>query len=328
MSEPENAAPRHLMSRYEWRWIVIALAVLAVFLAMSIGFTMSHPGRLPMTPKVDPVGKILAGPMFSHPGVTRLGPHHYRAVIIARQFSFDPASIKVPAGARVDFYLTSADVVHGFELPDSAVNVELFPGYVAHVSATFRKPGRFLIACDQYCGIGHQAMLGKFAVLSKAAWRKSLTAAATPAAPALSGVMAAIGPARIADGKAIFSANCAGCHQATGQGMPGAFPPLAGSLGEYDSAAGRAVLAHVLLFGLNGPLTANGKTYNGVMPAWAQLKDGQIAHLLDYIETAWGNARALPPSFKPFTAAEIAHDRTPALSPAAVAAEHARLPAH
>jgi heme/copper-type cytochrome/quinol oxidase subunit 2 len=317
----EQKAPRHLMSRYEWRWIITSLAVLAVFLAMSIGFTMSHPGRLPMTPQTDPVQKILAGPMFSHPGVTRLGPHHYRAVIIARQFAFDPASITVPAGARVDFFLTSADVVHGFELPDSDVNVEVFPGYVAHVHATFRKPGAFLTVCNQYCGIGHQTMLGKFAVLSKAAYQKSLTAA-TAVAPA--GGMAG----RIADGKTLFASDCAGCHQATGRGLPGAFPPLAGSLGEYNSPAGRAVLAHVLLFGLNGPLKANGKSYNGVMPAWAQLKDGQIAHLLDYIETAWGNAKALPKSFKPFTAAEIAQNRTPALTPAAVAAEHARLPAH
>jgi heme/copper-type cytochrome/quinol oxidase subunit 2 len=325
MADEQEKAPRELLSRYEWRWIAIALTGLAVFLGLSIGFTMSHRGRLPMTPKIDPVQKILAGPLFSHPGVTRLGPGHYRAVIVARQFSFDPDSIKVPVGARVDFYITSADVVHGFEMPGSNMNVEVFPGYVAHVHERFRHPGSFRTVCNQYCGIGHQTMLGKFAVLSKAAYRKSLTVAAAPAA---TGMIVGIAAAPIADGKTLFGADCTGCHQATGQGLPGAFPPLAGSLSEYNAAAGRKVLAHILLFGLNGPIKAKGKTYNGVMPAWgAQLKDKQIADLLDYIETAWGNTKALPKFFKPFVAAEIAKDRTPKLTPAMVAAEHAKLPA-
>ena len=321
------------MSPYEWRWLGISLAVLAVFLGLSIGFTMTHQGRLPMTPKIDPVKTILSDAMFQHPGVTRIGPNHYRAVIVARQFAFDPAKLEVPVGARVDFYITSADVVHGFELPDSDVNVEVFPGYVAHVHAKFRKTGRFLTVCNQYCGIGHQNMLGDFAVVTKAAYKKNLAAGvalASASAVPLAGVIMVIGPAAIADGKSVFASNCAGCHQATGKGVPGAFPPLAGTLTEYTiSAPGRVVLAHILLDGLKGPIKAGAKAYNGVMPAWGtQLKDQQIADVVDYIATAWNNNKALPKSFKPFDPAEIARERTPALSASAVDAERTKLLAH
>ncbi len=306
------------MSRAEWRWLGISVAFLAVFLGVSIGFVMTHPGRIPTTPKIAPVAALLAGPMFSHPGVIRLGPHHYRAVVIAHQFAFNPATMTVPVNARVDFYITSADVMHGFELPGTVINVEVFPGYVAHVHQTFTKAGTYLAVCDQYCGVAHQDMLGKFVVATPAAYRQSVLAVAKPA-------VASDRPE--AAGAVVYAAHCAGCHQATGQGIGGAFPPLAGSLGNYSaSAAGRLTITHVLLFGLNGPIKAAGKPYNGVMPAWgAQLSDLQIADVLDYIETAWNTAGSLPKNPVQFTAASTAAARTPALTASAVAAERATL---
>lgn len=328
MDDESQKVARHIMSRYEWRWLGISVGVLAIFLGVSIGFVMTHPGRLPMTPKIAPVAAILADPMFSHPGITRLGPHRYRAVVIAHQFAFDPALMTVPVDARVDFYITSADVVHGFELPGTVVNVEVFPGYVAHVHQVFHKTGVYLDVCDQYCGAAHQNMIGKFVVATPAAYRQSVATAANPApAP---GLPAAFSTTALAEGAAVYTANCAGCHQATGQGVAGAFPPLAGGLQGYTaSAAGRLTITHILLFGLNGPIEAAGKPYNGVMPAWgAQLNDHQIAAVIDYIVTAWSNAKTLPKDFAPLTAASVATTRTPALSAHAVAAERAALPPH
>jgi cbb3-type cytochrome c oxidase subunit III len=90
-----------------------------------------------------------------------------------------------------------------------------------------------------------------------------------------------------ADGAAIFSARCAACHQATGTGLPGVFPPLAGS----NWVNGRdTTLMQILLHGIQGTLTVNGSSYNGAMPAFGtQLSDAEIAAVLTHIRSHWGN---------------------------------------
>ncbi|HVO35453.1 MAG TPA: cytochrome c [Gemmatimonadales bacterium] len=90
------------------------------------------------------------------------------------------------------------------------------------------------------------------------------------------------------DGGAVFSGRCAACHQATGLGLPGAFPPLAGS--EYVNGD-PARLARLVLRGLTGPVTVAGAQFNGAMPAWAdQLKDGEVAAVLTYVRSHFGNS--------------------------------------
>ncbi len=111
-------------------------------------------------------------------------------------------------------------------------------------------------------------------------------------------------------GETAYQTNCVACHQANGQGIPGAFPPLAGHVPELLAPeGGRTYLSHVLLYGLQGSITVGGQTYNGVMPAWHQLNDEQIADVLTYIATAWENEADLPEGFEPFTAEEIAAQR-------------------
>ena len=90
------------------------------------------------------------------------------------------------------------------------------------------------------------------------------------------------------DGAAVFSGHCAACHQATGLGLPGAFPPLAGS--EYvNGDPGR--LTRLVLRGLTGPVTVAGASFNGAMPAWAdQLTDAEIAAALTYVRSHFGNS--------------------------------------
>ena len=113
------------------------------------------------------------------------------------------------------------------------------------------------------------------------------------------------------DGEAVYAANCVACHQATGQGVPGAFPPLAGGhAAELASAdGGRDYLIHALLYGVQGPIEVAGATYNGLMPAWQQLSDAQIAAVLNYVTTAWDNAEVLADDVAPFAADEIAAAR-------------------
>jgi len=91
----------------------------------------------------------------------------------------------------------------------------------------------------------------------------------------------------MARGEAVYLANCSACHQPTGQGLAGAFPPLAGS----DFLLGdRQQVMQAALFGLSGPITVNGVDYNGVMPSQGFLSDQDLADALTYVLASWDNA--------------------------------------
>lgn len=102
-------------------------------------------------------------------------------------------------------------------------------------------------------------------------------------------------------GQKLFTANCAQCHQNTGTGVPGQFPPLAASEWVVGDAPNR--LTQILLHGIQGPIKVAGQTFNNQMPAWNTLKDEQIAAILTYIRSEWGN------SASPITKEQIAAAR-------------------
>jgi len=89
-------------------------------------------------------------------------------------------------------------------------------------------------------------------------------------------------------GAKIYGQNCASCHQATGVGQPGAYPPLPGSEWVLGS---KIRLTAILLKGLQGPLTVKGGSYGAmVMPGWEQsIPPEKLADLLTYLRTSWGN---------------------------------------
>ena len=92
----------------------------------------------------------------------------------------------------------------------------------------------------------------------------------------------------VAAGKRVYEKNCVGCHQGTGQGLPGAFPPVVGS--EWVTGAPET-LARILLHGLQGPVQVAGATYNGAMPAWKDvLGDEEIAAVATYLRRWAPNA--------------------------------------
>jgi cytochrome c oxidase cbb3-type subunit 2 len=90
-----------------------------------------------------------------------------------------------------------------------------------------------------------------------------------------------------AKGGQLFSANCAACHQASGMGLAGAFPPLKGNAVVND--ADPAAHIHAVLFGVSG-VTIGGVKYDSEMPAFADmLSDADIANIIDYERSSWGN---------------------------------------
>jgi mono/diheme cytochrome c family protein len=79
---------------------------------------------------------------------------------------------------------------------------------------------------------------------------------------------------------------CAACHGQNGEGMPGVYPPLAGS--EWVTGDPKVAIA-IVLRGLQGPITVKGQSYNNVMVPWSALSDAQISAILTYARSSWGN---------------------------------------
>jgi mono/diheme cytochrome c family protein len=87
-------------------------------------------------------------------------------------------------------------------------------------------------------------------------------------------------------GKRLYS-NCMSCHQANGRGLPPVYPPLRGS----EIVHGDAVtLVKIVMYGLEGKIEVDGQTYNQVMPAAPVRGDDEIAAVLTYVRSAWGNS--------------------------------------
>jgi cytochrome c oxidase subunit 2 len=85
----------------------------------------------------------------------------------AEFYVFQPAQVRVPTGVPVTFRVTSPDVLHGFQIVGTNVNLTVAPGYVSQTTVTFETPGEYLIVCNEYCGLGHHLMQGK--VIAEAA---------------------------------------------------------------------------------------------------------------------------------------------------------------
>ncbi|MEO6281503.1 cytochrome c [Roseateles sp.] len=100
-------------------------------------------------------------------------------------------------------------------------------------------------------------------------------------------------PVGAVDGKQLFAAQCVACHQATGKGLPGVFPPLDGSewvLGDAHT------VARILLNGIEGEITVAGNAYKGNMPAFKQLGDAELAALASHVRSQWSNKAAPIPA--------------------------------
>jgi mono/diheme cytochrome c family protein len=117
-------------------------------------------------------------------------------------------------------------------------------------------------------------------------------AAAAPAAPAK------------VDGAALFKDQCTACHQENAQGVAGQFPPLAKN---KDLFLSPDYPAHVVLFGMEGKIKVNGKTFDSVMPPLVDvLNDQEIAAVVNYVRGHFGNAALKPKDMKPIDAATVA----------------------
>jgi cytochrome c oxidase subunit 2 len=145
-----------------WMWVASAFVVLfvAVVATMAGAQAIAPPGHIET---IDPAS-LGASPEFAKPGVSTGSDGHLVVSVVAQMFQFGPDTIEVPANRPVTFRLTSADVVHGFEIAGTNANAMAVPGYVTQFTVTFPRPGEYVIACNEFCGLLHHNMVGKLIV--------------------------------------------------------------------------------------------------------------------------------------------------------------------
>ena len=104
------------------------------------------------------------GEAYTEPRIVQLDDSTFQVFVVAQMWSFEPSEIYLPVGAEVDFYLSSKDVVHGFNIAEKGVNMMAVYGGINKITTKFDEPGVFPIVCHEYCGSGHQHMMGEVIV--------------------------------------------------------------------------------------------------------------------------------------------------------------------
>jgi cytochrome c oxidase subunit 2 len=175
---PEEGVPAEdvklHVDRYEAGWIRVSAVIIAVFILAIVvaatAFGIQVPGA---AGRVNPNTLNAPDSPWAQPGLRELAPGKYEVYMVAQTWNFLPDKIEVPVGSEVTFYLTARDVIHGFKLAGTNVNMMAIPGQISTLSATFQKPGVYDYICHEYCGyvagapIGHQTMYGQLTVLPR-----------------------------------------------------------------------------------------------------------------------------------------------------------------
>lgn len=154
---------------YERNWMIFSFVLLVLFAtavsvaAFGMGIQVPAPEQRvdPRTVATDPNSP------WSTPGLREIEPGKYDAYILARaipNWEYLPKEMTIPAGSQVSFYVTSADVQHGFKIQDTNANFMVIPGQVSKLTITFDEPGTYNFICTEYCGSGHGVMYGAIIV--------------------------------------------------------------------------------------------------------------------------------------------------------------------
>ncbi|MBW8371846.1 MAG: cytochrome c oxidase subunit II [Thiobacillus sp.] len=184
----------------------------------------------------------------------------------------------VPVGKRVRLLITANDVLHAWWVPALGAKQDAIPGFIRDSWFKADKIGTYRGQCVELCGKDHGFMPIVVEVVSEAdyaAWvAKKKGAAQTAAADnAKSFELAEL----MGRGEKVYEANCAACHQASGMGLPGAFPAINGS-----KIATGPIADHI-------NIVLNGKPGTAMAAFGGQLSDADIAAVVTYQRNAWDN---------------------------------------
>ena len=188
--------------------------------------------------------------------------------------------VVLPVGKRIRFLHTATDVLHAWWVPAIAYKKDSIPGYINETWAIIEKEGTYRGQCAENCGTGHGFMPIVVNAVSEDAFRQWVaeqqSAKAAAAAEASADKTWTLDEL-MARGEETYNKVCAACHQVNGQGLPPAFPALAGS-----AIATGDIAAHV-------GIVLNGKAGTAMQAFGPQLNDLELAALITYERNAWGN---------------------------------------
>ena len=187
--------------------------------------------------------------------------------------------IVVPINKKVRLLITSNDVIHAWWVPRLGMKKDAIPGFINEMWFNIDKEGIYRGQCAELCGKDHGFMPIVVDARSETDYQQWVTeqqgaAAADKAAAGQVWTMADL----MARGETAYNTSCAACHQANGEGIPGAFPALKGS-----AIATGPVAQHL-------EMVMNGKPGTAMAGFAAQLNDVDIAAIVTYERNAWGNA--------------------------------------
>jgi cytochrome c oxidase subunit 2 len=192
----------------------------------------------------------------------------------------------VPVGKKVRVITTANDVIHAWYVPAFGVKQDAIPGLVRDTWFRAEQVGTYRGQCAELCGRDHAFMPIVVRVVSQEEYTKWVAEKKAAMAAAADDPNKAWTLAELQErGAKVYAANCQACHQANGQGVKGAFPPLDGSAVVMNTPQQIAIL-------LNG---------KGAMPSWKGLSDVELAAVATYVKNAWGNkagAAVQPAEFK------------------------------
>jgi cytochrome c oxidase subunit II len=158
----------------ERHWATVATIIVTIFVVVAV-FAGVHEASLPQSrvETADPITLHIRGEFIeSNLGSELLPDGSVMVRAIGQQYSFTPQCILVPADTPITFRLTSADVVHGFLITGTAINLMLVPGYISSIPARFDTPGDRHMPCHEFCGVGHEGMWGRIRVIDKATFTR------------------------------------------------------------------------------------------------------------------------------------------------------------
>ena len=160
------------VERVEHRWATVSVSILVLLVGMATFAALYH-GAMPQSrvETADPRTLHLRGEFIESNLGSALEPDGTVTVrFIGQQYSFTPDCILVPSDTPVTFRATSADVVHGFLIDGTNINLMLVPGYISSLGARFDAPGERLMPCHEFCSVGHEGMWGRIKIIDKAAF--------------------------------------------------------------------------------------------------------------------------------------------------------------
>jgi cytochrome c oxidase subunit 2 len=160
-----------------WAWIVAAIIV---FLVAMMAYMTLHWAAMPptRTETIDPTTLHIAGEFVeTNLGTAAEADGTVTVRVLANQYSFTPQCIVVPADTPLHFRGTAADVVHGFSVSNTNVNMMLVPGYISNFRVRFTQTGEHVMPCHEYCGTGHAAMWAHVKVIDREEFLRQASAA-------------------------------------------------------------------------------------------------------------------------------------------------------